>query len=354
MLGNSKESVNGLTEGRVSLIVPCYNVERYIARFFDSIISQSYSSIELILINDGSTDSTRDVIQDYLPRLNTFCDSVRVIDQANRGLAGAVDSGLRYFTGEFLSWPDPDDWLLPNSLERRVRLLQSAPKAGVLRTNARRFIDRTGEYDGHIFSPDGRHAIMKDAFMTMLARSTFFAPVCHFVRSDVFLRTHPERDIYVIPNASQNLQMLLPIVQQTETLEVDETLAVYRVREDSRSQINKLPKDRLKRQTMLFDLTINTLRRQCTPVDNLEARIEEFYRRKYFIPLTFQAGDINQCKFHLKNSSLSWPRKAIVKGLIRLPKRGTSILLGTYLSQLASRAITKCLNLAAKSRETKA
>ena len=95
----------------VSLIVPCYNVERYMPRFIESLAAQTYKRLQIVLVDDGATDGTGTLIAESVSRLEAEGYSVKVITQANRGLAGAVDTGLRHVTGEFLTWPDPDDWL---------------------------------------------------------------------------------------------------------------------------------------------------------------------------------------------------------------------------------------------------
>lgn len=97
----------------VSIIVPAYNVETYIEDCLVSLINQTFKNIEIIVINDGSTDNTLQIINKYVKK-----DSrIKVIDQQNQGLSGARNSGLREASGEYISFIDSDDWVDENFIE---------------------------------------------------------------------------------------------------------------------------------------------------------------------------------------------------------------------------------------------
>ena len=83
----------------ISLIIPVYNVEDYLPDCLDSVLAQSYTDFEVIAVNDGSTDGSREILADYAKK-----DSrIRIIDQANRGLAGARNTGVAAANGMYLS-----------------------------------------------------------------------------------------------------------------------------------------------------------------------------------------------------------------------------------------------------------
>ena len=92
---------------RVSVIIPCYNVESTVERTILSIISQKRVDIELLLINDGSTDSTLSVLEKFA---NSF-DFINVVSQENRGVSTARNVGLKYARGEYVHFCDADDYL---------------------------------------------------------------------------------------------------------------------------------------------------------------------------------------------------------------------------------------------------
>jgi glycosyltransferase involved in cell wall biosynthesis len=98
---------------KVSMVIPCYNKRDYIGEMFDSIIAQEWDNIELILVNDGSTDGTRAVIAEYEPRFRARGYTPVIIDQENAGVCAAARAGLSRITGEYVCQVDADDELDP-------------------------------------------------------------------------------------------------------------------------------------------------------------------------------------------------------------------------------------------------
>lgn len=94
----------------ISVIVPVYNVAQYLPQCVDSILSQDYPDLEVILIDDGSTDTSGQICDQYAAKYSR----VRVIHQKNGGAAAAKNAGLRIATGAYLSFVDSDDYLEPN------------------------------------------------------------------------------------------------------------------------------------------------------------------------------------------------------------------------------------------------
>ena len=96
---------------RISVIVPVYNVEKYLARCMDSILAQTYEDLEVILVNDGSQDGSGAICDGYAAR-----DSrVRVIHKENGGLSSARNAGIDGAEGEYITFVDSDDWIEPQS-----------------------------------------------------------------------------------------------------------------------------------------------------------------------------------------------------------------------------------------------
>lgn len=102
-----------MNENLVSIIVPVFNAEKYICRCLDSISSQTYINFEVILIDDGSTDISGHICDDYSQKDKRF----RVIHQENSGVASARQIGLEESQGEYVIHADPDDWVEPNWIE---------------------------------------------------------------------------------------------------------------------------------------------------------------------------------------------------------------------------------------------
>lgn len=108
-----------MNEYLISVIVPVYNVERYLAACLDSIITQSYKNLEIIVINDGSTDFSLEIAEKYAEK-----DSrIKLYSFNNQGLSEARNRGLKVATGEFITFVDSDDLLLPGALEIMLSVL---------------------------------------------------------------------------------------------------------------------------------------------------------------------------------------------------------------------------------------
>ncbi|MEK3991744.1 glycosyltransferase family 2 protein [Robertmurraya sp. FSL R5-0851] len=105
---------------KVSIIVPIYNVDKYLNRCLDSILNQSLKEIEIIAVNDGSTDRSYEILLDYQksdPRL-------KVINKKNGGVSSARNTGLEQVTGEYIGFVDPDDWIDKHMYEELYKTAQ--------------------------------------------------------------------------------------------------------------------------------------------------------------------------------------------------------------------------------------
>ncbi len=106
--------------GLVSIVLPVYNGEKHIGEAIESILAQTYKNFELIIVNDGSTDSSPTIIDNYAER----DERIRVIHQENQKLPRSLSNGFRVARGEFLTWTSDDNRLKPNCLERLVACLE--------------------------------------------------------------------------------------------------------------------------------------------------------------------------------------------------------------------------------------
>lgn len=116
----------------VSIIMPFFNVERFIAPAIDSALAQSFQDWELLVIDDGSTDRSTEIARGYEER---FPGQIRYFEHenhANRGASAARNLGGRHARGDFIAYLDADDIWLPHKLERQVELLAAHPEAGMV------------------------------------------------------------------------------------------------------------------------------------------------------------------------------------------------------------------------------
>jgi len=98
---------------KISIIIPVYNVEPYIRKCLDSVINQTYRNLEIICVNDGSTDGSGKICDEYAAKDNR----IKVFHKVNGGLSSALNVGLENFKGSYLGFVDSDDWVEPNMFE---------------------------------------------------------------------------------------------------------------------------------------------------------------------------------------------------------------------------------------------
>ena len=103
----------------VSIIVPVFNVKAFLSECLDSLINQSYPNIEIILVDDGSTDGSGKICDDY----GRIDSRVKIIHKENGGLSDARNAGIEIATGNYITFVDSDDLLLPNTIEYLINLI---------------------------------------------------------------------------------------------------------------------------------------------------------------------------------------------------------------------------------------
>ena len=121
---------------RFSVIVPLYNKAPYVRKALKSIISQTFSDWECIIVDDGSTDNSAAICEEFiLPFIHSSVHPIRLIKQANNGVAAARNNGVAASKGEYVCFLDADDWWEPTCLEELGRLITEYPDAGIYCSN---------------------------------------------------------------------------------------------------------------------------------------------------------------------------------------------------------------------------
>lgn len=114
----------------VTVVIPAWNAAWCVGRAIDSVLAQTFTDFELVVVDDGSTDDTAAALAPYGGR-------IRVVSQANRGLAGARNAGIGAARGEYVAFLDADDWWLPEKLRRQVALMREQPRLAFCSTAVR-------------------------------------------------------------------------------------------------------------------------------------------------------------------------------------------------------------------------
>ena len=147
----------------ISIIVPVYNVEKYLNRCIESLRQQNYSNIEIILVNDGSTDSSGIICDKY----SKIDNRIKVIHKKNGGLSSARNVGVNIANGEYITFVDSDDFWLPNKLNDLVSKLEK-DNLDMLLFKALSYYETTNtykpfskEYDESYFEGNGQNTLSK-------------------------------------------------------------------------------------------------------------------------------------------------------------------------------------------------
>ncbi|WP_243337936.1 glycosyltransferase [Anaeromyxobacter soli] len=154
LLPDGGGQVVGLTlgrRGRVSVVLPVYNQASMLAESIESVLAQTYRDLELIVVNDGSTDGVE-------PILERFADDPRVVvvTQPNQKLPSALNNGFDFATGEFYTWTSADNVMLPRQLEVLVGYLRAHPEQAMVFSDYQAIDDRGRPLDDPLFRPQNQ------------------------------------------------------------------------------------------------------------------------------------------------------------------------------------------------------
>ncbi len=128
---------------KISVIIPCYNQEKYISEAISSVLAQTFDDIEIIIINDGSSDSSLNIIKDYTSK---YPDKIRYIDQKNQGVISARNNAITQAKGEYIFPLDGDDKIAPDCLEKLHNAMINN-KGDVIYCGGEYFDNKTGRLD---------------------------------------------------------------------------------------------------------------------------------------------------------------------------------------------------------------
>ena len=106
----------------ISIIIPVYNVEKYLSDCLDSVVNQTYKDLEIICVNDGSTDNSLDILNEYCSK----DDRIFVVNKENGGLSSARNAGLAVAKGDFIMFLDSDDWIDNNTCEVALKQMMES------------------------------------------------------------------------------------------------------------------------------------------------------------------------------------------------------------------------------------
>jgi glycosyltransferase involved in cell wall biosynthesis len=196
----------------VSVIIPCYNYGHFLAEAIESVRRQAYPAKEIVVVDDGSTDTTREVAARY--------PEVVYLYQENQGLSAARNTGTRQSKGSYLVFLDADDWLFPEALATNVRYLQQHPQAAFV-AGAHTCVYTTGD------APTKKNAIIaSDPYLSLLSRGNFIA----MIAAVMFTRWSLQQAAYDASLVNcEDYDIYLQITRHHPIVQHNTQLAAYRI-----------------------------------------------------------------------------------------------------------------------------
>lgn len=176
----------------ISVIIPIYNAQAYLKKCLDSIITQTYSNLEIIAINDGSSDNSLNICHEYA----SLNPRIKIIDKKNGGVSSARNAGLSAASGDWITFVDSDDWIEPNMCAEFIRIIQSYPECDmvifdIIAEIHKDFFEynKSFDYDFKIFNSDEIRNILCDAVSYKPAQSGSVTPFamcsCKFFNKNI-------------------------------------------------------------------------------------------------------------------------------------------------------------------------
>lgn len=266
----------------VSIICPSYNSAKTIERLLHSILNQTYSKIELIIVDDGSTDSSYSIIEKFkYIFLNKGLSLKLIKHKTNLGVGAAINTGLEQTTGDYLCWVDSDDFLDRKSVEIRLEFLLNNKEFAVVSSNGYIYnhYDLTKPISTLGFDLDNENP---NQFELLLFGKSMFCPGVHMIRMSSFIKANPLKKIY--PSRwGQNWQILLPVYYDFKRGWIDDKLYNVVVYPDSLSRGDNSYSNSLSRLNEHYRIIQETLNRMDiseTLKTHYYSKISEFYLRK--------------------------------------------------------------------------
>ena len=200
-----------MQKGLVSIITPCYNTGGVIHRLLDSVLEQVYPSISMFVIDDGSADNSKEVILSYIPLFEKKGYNLEYRYQSNQGQSAAINNALKWVDGEFLTWPDSDDFY--NRADAISSFVNKFRELEFDFAIVRCFPTSVDEISMRsTISCKGINLDNNQFYNCLYDRNFIWAPGNYMVRTLALDKVNPIREIYVEKNAGQNWQMLLPLL----------------------------------------------------------------------------------------------------------------------------------------------
>jgi glycosyltransferase involved in cell wall biosynthesis len=213
---------------RVAAVMPCYNASRHIAEAIASVLNQTYQPIEVIVVNDGSTD-------DFEGAVAPFRDRITVINQPNSGQAAARNRALAATQASYVAFLDADDRWQPEKIAKQVALLEADPECGLVHTAWTLIDSEGGAVSESPLLPPPAHRASGNCLLALLSGNAI-------VISSVLVRkTLLDQESFAVDLCGvEDWDMWVRLAVRTRFARIDEPLTNYRVHQNNFSSDNRV------------------------------------------------------------------------------------------------------------------
>lgn len=260
---------------KLSVIIPIYNVQDYLPKCLDSVLSQHYENLEIICVNDGSTDSSGDILKEYAQR----DDRIIVIEKDNGGLVSARKAGISVATGQYATYVDSDDWIDINMYQDMMNLMINE-KADLVTSGCMReycnhtYVEtekiETGIYEGEALSCAKKEMVSTDKFY----HSSVSIHIYNKIYRTDFL-TEEQNRIPDMVSVGEDAACVYPyFLRCTKVVVSGKNYYHYRMRENS--IMDKKAADEHQRYMVLFAYLEKRFKKYTDEIDNILGQLDAF------------------------------------------------------------------------------
>lgn len=269
----------------VTIITPVYNGQEFIERLLNSILMQNYPNLQFIIVDDGSVDCTKEIIFSYIDKFKQKNIDFKYIYQNNSGQSYALKNALKYVNGEYLTWPDSDDYYYKEDCI--TKLVQPLIKNHYKISRCLPIFFN----ENLIYFKDEKKSIGEDIFEECLyAKQNFwFQPGCYMINYRIYQEINPNLNFYCERETGQNWQFYLPILYKYKCYTIQESLFAVFERKDSHSRVKYYDIKKIEKK---YNSYINTLS-YTLKIINIEDKLYKTYmnniRNQYYVYLFNEA-----------------------------------------------------------------
>ena len=295
-----------MNDGLVSIVSPSYNGAKYLSNFLNSILEQDYDKIELLFIDDGSTDNTKKIIDEYKDKFEKKGYILKYFYQKNKGQAAAMNVGLANYSGEYFTWMDSDDILYSNSISKKVDFLENNKDCAFVFSKAEivqeEDINKTIRVDGTKRHDEG--TLFSDY---IYGKNVLYVPGSILACSYAIKKCFEDEKIFE-SREGQNWQIMLPLIYTYKCGYMDDILMKIVSHADSHSRKSRTYRQEINRNYGFCKLLENTiLKIKDMPISekkNWIRTIKSMYSKKILNLATDNADIFESIKIYIVLKSI--------------------------------------------------